>query len=197
MLWYGKVGTTQYFNMPDDQPWQPIEGWIEIPAPAPSNRPDRFGDWYVQPDGSWLWVKYPDPPFPVAYFEGKLVNQDTMLEITPETLPGNIASRLSTIEGKVLQVETVTCVLAEGGSCVAEFSKQYLEPPKVIPVPVWVGDQQFVAVPEATTLTGVTLSGKRSRAVIAIGSGLFEPAAEADPVSVLVIGKEAVTNATD
>lgn len=198
MLCYGLIGSAEFALMPDDQPWENRpDGWILMNYVRPENRPDRFGAWIAQASGDWLWFKYPDPPFPVAFFEGKLINQDSMLEIDPETLPGNIAARVVSLEGKVLQVEPITAALGEGGNYVATFSKVYREPPVVIPVPVWVGDQQFVAVPEATTLTGVTLSGKRSRAVIAVGSGLFEPAEEADPVSVLVIGKEAAPNATD
>lgn len=60
--------------------------------------PDRFGGWEVVADGTYQWVKYPDPPFNVVFHEGKLKNADTMVEISVETLPGNVAARLDALE---------------------------------------------------------------------------------------------------
>lgn len=68
----------------------------------PLTGPDRFGEWIVQPDGTWGWVKLPDPPFNVVYHEGKLKNADTMVEIAIETLPGDIAARLAALEATLL-----------------------------------------------------------------------------------------------
>jgi hypothetical protein len=76
-------------------------GWILMQEMWPVTRPDRFGDWIAQASGLWSWVKYPDPPFSVVFHEGKLKNQDTMDEITIETLPGNIAARLAALEAAV------------------------------------------------------------------------------------------------
>ena len=91
--------------MPDDQPLDPImDGWVLMNAPWPGDlqqRHDRFGDWIARATGDWEWVKYPDPPFPVVYHEGKLKNGDTMVEIAIEMLPGNIAARLSALEAAV------------------------------------------------------------------------------------------------
>ncbi|WP_393922885.1 hypothetical protein [Pseudomonas fluorescens] len=102
MLWYGFIDGPQHFNMPDDQPWTPTTGWMLMLDEWPTTRPDRFGDWIARSTGEWEWVKYPDPPFNVVYHEGKLKNADTMVEITPETLPGNIAARLAALEALVL-----------------------------------------------------------------------------------------------
>lgn len=102
-LWYGQVDAIGVLGpLPDDQPWngRPPE-WILMVEPHPSTRPDRFGDWYARATGVWEWVKYPDPPFPVVFHEGKLKNEDTMAEIAIETLPGNIAARLAALEAAV------------------------------------------------------------------------------------------------
>ncbi|WP_321354508.1 hypothetical protein [Pseudomonas extremaustralis] len=102
MLWYGFVDSPDHFPMPDDQPWDPITGWMLMLVDWPTSRPDRFGDWFARSTGLWEWVKYPDPPFNVVYHEGKLKNADTMVEIAIETLPGNIAARLAALEALVL-----------------------------------------------------------------------------------------------
>ena len=68
----------------------------------PSDKPDRFGEWLVALDGTYYWVKYPDPPFNVVFHEGNLKNADTMLEISIETLPGNLAARLEALETAAL-----------------------------------------------------------------------------------------------
>lgn len=99
---YGLVGTATQSTVDDD--WDPTPygglapGWILMSELWPTTRPDRFGDWIAQSDGTWVWVKQPDPPFPIVFHEGKLKNQDTMEEIAIETLPGNVAARLTTLE---------------------------------------------------------------------------------------------------
>lgn len=99
---YGNVGSFQYMTVDDS--YDPdlygglVPNWILMSELWPTTRPDRFGDWIAQADGTWVWVKYPDPPFNVVIHEGKLKNQDTMEEITIETLPGNVATRLTTLE---------------------------------------------------------------------------------------------------
>jgi len=73
-------------------------GWMLMNGLWPDTRPDRFGDWFARSTGEWEWVAYPDPPFEVVYHEGKLKNLDTMVEISQETLPGNIAARVAALE---------------------------------------------------------------------------------------------------
>ncbi|MDR6579958.1 hypothetical protein [Pseudomonas extremaustralis] len=98
-LWYGKIDAVDICPMPDDQPWDAHPPtWMLMASPWPDTRPDRFGDWYARASGEWEWVKYPDPPFPVVFHEGKLKNADTMIEIAIEMLPGDIAARLAALE---------------------------------------------------------------------------------------------------
>ena len=80
----------------------PGEVWITLYQDPLLPGPDRFGAWLVTAEGGYEWVKYPDPPFPVVYHEGKLKNSDTMVEIAIETLPGDIAARLAALEAAVL-----------------------------------------------------------------------------------------------
>lgn len=99
MIWYGKLDTIEICPMPDDQPWDARPNdWILMNYPRPDVRPDRFGDWFARISGDWEWVKYPDPPFNVVYHEGKLKNSDTLLELAPDTIPGNVNSRLTSAE---------------------------------------------------------------------------------------------------
>lgn len=98
-IYYGEVGTPYFSPMPDSMPYNPIpDGYVLMEGPLPDNRPDRFGDWIARATGVWEWVKYPDPPFNIVYHEGKLKNADTMVEITAEMLPGDIAARLAALE---------------------------------------------------------------------------------------------------
>lgn len=103
MIWYGKIDTAESFPVPDDQPWPYPEGWVQMdndrPDMAPGYvSPTRFGAWFARSTGAWEWVIYPDPPFNVVFHEGKLKNADTMIEISEDALPGNLATRLAAIE---------------------------------------------------------------------------------------------------
>ncbi|MCK1783429.1 hypothetical protein L9Z73_03350 [Pseudomonas sp. TNT11] len=102
MLWYCVIDSAERMAMPEDQPWTVAPGWVEMLYPPPDTRPDRFGDWLGRSTGEWEWVKYPDPPFNVVFHDGKLKNADTMLEISIETLPGNLAARLEALEAAAL-----------------------------------------------------------------------------------------------
>lgn len=82
----------------------PSSGWVAITQSWPgADGPTRFGEWIVMIDGTFTWVESPPPPFPVLYHEGKLKNSDTMVEISIETLPGNIATRLAALEAAASQ----------------------------------------------------------------------------------------------
>lgn len=236
MLCYALIGTSEITAMPDDQPLDPIpEGWVLMNAMRPDNRPTRFGAWIAQANGVWDWHQFPDPPFAIAYFEGKLINLDSMTEISPETLPGQIATRLASAETslagiatamaqevlaaqqarqqaqqyatnagasaqqavdaaiamlpKPMQFEVVSVVLAAGGVASATFTKVYTAAPIIIPIPRWVGDQQFIAVPGTPTISGVSVAGRRSRGTLLLTSGPFEPAVVGETVQFAVIGR--------
>lgn len=236
MLCYAQIGTAQYSPMPDDQPWATIpDGWVLMNYMRPDNRPTRFGDWIAQADGEWNWQQYPDPPFAVAYFEGKLINLDSMQELDPSTLPGQVSARLATAESTLsgiatamasevlaaqqartqaqqyaasageaaqgavasaisalpapVQFEVVSVTLGAGGASSASFTKAYTAAPIIIPIPRWVGDQQFIAVVGTPTSSGVAVSGKRSRDTLMLTSGPFEPAVVGDVVQFAVIGR--------
>ena len=94
----GKVGTVEVICMYFDDAYVPPDGSVEMTSSYPITRPERFGDWYVTAEGGYIWVTYPDPPFNVVYHEGKLKNSDTMVEISIDNLPGNIAARLAELE---------------------------------------------------------------------------------------------------
>ncbi|MBP5098278.1 hypothetical protein [Pseudomonas protegens] len=100
-LYYGLVGTSTQALFQPEYPWaNPDPGFILMQYGRPTDRPTRFGDYIAQADGTWSWATYPDPPFNIVYHEGKLKNLDTMLEISIETLPGNIAARLAALENQ-------------------------------------------------------------------------------------------------
>ena len=98
----GVIGTSLISCMYFDDDYVPEEGSVMMIGLPPEVSPDRFGAWFASADGTYQWVKYPDPPFQVDYHEGKLKNADTMVEIAIETLPGNIAARLAALEALVL-----------------------------------------------------------------------------------------------
>lgn len=105
MKCYGLVGAATNSTVSDD--FDPdangglVAGWILMQEMWPTTRPDRFGDWIAQANGTWVWEKYPDPPFVVMVHEGKLKNSDTMEEIPVEDLPGGVAARLAALEAAV------------------------------------------------------------------------------------------------
>ncbi|NWA03711.1 hypothetical protein [Pseudomonas gingeri] len=88
-----------------------------------------------------------------------------------------------------MKTEVVTATLGAGGTLNAVFAKTYTETPLVIPMTRFVGDQMFAAVVGASSLTGVTVTGKRSRGTLLLTSGPFESAAAGDVVQFAVIGR--------
>ncbi|WP_143038295.1 hypothetical protein [Pseudomonas saponiphila] len=95
---FGVVGTSQVGCTYYEDDYVLPDGSVWVSGSPPSTGPDRFGEYIVQSDGSFVWHKLPDPPFNVVYHEGKLKNYDTMAEISIETLPGNVAARLAALE---------------------------------------------------------------------------------------------------
>jgi hypothetical protein len=85
--------------------------------------------------------------------------------------------------------EIVTVTLGAGGTANAAFTKTYTEAPLVLPMTRFVGDQMFAAVVGTPTLTGVSVSGKRSRGTLLLTSGPFEAAASGDVVQFAVLGR--------
>ncbi len=85
--------------------------------------------------------------------------------------------------------EVITVTLGAGGTANATFTKTYTEPPLVLPMTRFVGDQMFAAVAGAPSLTGVTVTGKRSRGTLLLTSGPFEAAASGDVVQLAVLGR--------
>ncbi|WP_110995377.1 hypothetical protein [Pseudomonas sichuanensis] len=85
--------------------------------------------------------------------------------------------------------EVITVTLGAGGTANATFAKTYTEVPLVLPMTRFVGDQMFAAVAGAASLTGVTVTGKRSRGTLLLTSGPFEPAASGDVVQLAVLGR--------
>lgn len=199
MICYGLIGTTEHTPMPDYAPWDNRpEGWILMNYMKPDSRPDRFGDWYARADGEWIWQKYPDPPFAIAYFQGKLINVDTMTEIDPESLPGNLAYRIQMIESSLgsgqesLKVEVIDVILGPGGVSSVEFGNVYVDTPRVVPIPVWCGSansQVCISIPGVATPIGVVVSGRRSRSTLSLEGGPFEAAEAGDSVQVMVFGR--------
>lgn len=97
---FGRIGTTFVYCswFESDYVLGSGEVWVTEYRDSQTPGPDRFGAWLVTAEGGYEWVKYPDPPFPIVYHEGKLKNADTMVEIAIEMLPGNIAARLAALE---------------------------------------------------------------------------------------------------
>lgn len=85
--------------------------------------------------------------------------------------------------------EVVTVTLGAGGTANAVFGKTYTEAPLVLPMTRFVGDQMFAAVVGTPSLTGVAVSGKRSRGTLLLASGPFESAGSGDVVQFAVIGR--------
>lgn len=230
----GIVGTSEVYCMVFDDDYILPEGVVWVPSLPPTTGPDRFGVWIVQADGTYLWKKAPDPPFPVVYHEGKMKNSDNLIELPPESVPGNISSRLSSSETalagiaqamasevqsahdyaqlasqssssaassktavdaaiaampKSTQFEMITVILGVGGVVNVMFTKSYTTLPVLIPVTRFVADQAFIPVLGTPTLTGVTVSGKRTRGTLLLTSGPFESASAGDTVQFVAIGR--------
>ncbi|MBC2659824.1 hypothetical protein H7A76_30690 [Pseudomonas sp. MSSRFD41] len=90
---------------------------------------------------------------------------------------------------KPTQFEMLTAVLGAGGLVNVLFTKTYTSPPVLIPVTRFVGDQAFIPVIGVPTLTGVEVTGKRTRGTLLLTSGPFESAAAGDTVQFVVIGR--------
>ena len=106
MKCYANVGTQFYMIQPDN--YQPPEGglvpnWILMTQMWPDTRPDRYGDWIAQADGTWVWQKYTDPPYGVAVQFGIMKNADTLEDLSISVLPGNVDARLAAREAAVFQ----------------------------------------------------------------------------------------------
>lgn len=98
----GTIGTSNYvcdlfsvdYVMPDDK--------VEITESYPTGPgPDRFGAWIITSTGGFEWTKFPDPPFPVVYHEGKIKNQDTMEQLSINALSGDIEARVAALEAAI------------------------------------------------------------------------------------------------
>lgn len=155
MLWYGKVGTAESFPMPDDQPWDPLPGWILMNSSLPNVRPDRFGDWFSKADGDWVWVKYPDPPFPVVFHEGKLKNSDTLAELLASSLPGNIAMRM---EGAESELDGIADAMAVEVEHAHSYAQQALQSANSAGASKTAVDEAIASLPAPIQFESVTVT---------------------------------------
>lgn len=96
LVCYGSPGTSEWYRIdPEDPNAFFLEGFIAMQYDFPLTRPNKYGNWIAQTDGTWLWVQLPAP---VKVLNGVLLSDEDNSAITIGMLPGSVASRLSTLE---------------------------------------------------------------------------------------------------
>ncbi|KPA87271.1 hypothetical protein PF66_06181 [Pseudomonas asplenii] len=152
---FGTVGTANFYCSYYEEDYVPPEGQVEVAGWPPTTGPDRFGAWIVQADGTFVWQKYPDPPFNVVYHEGKLKNSDTLLELDPSTLPGQVAARLNDAEATL---GSIADVMAAEVLSAHDYAQQALQSANAAGQSKTAVDNALAALPAPTQFEVVSVT---------------------------------------